>query len=69
VSPAQVYVSDVTGTGCEGLANPTYSLQSASHGPGSLCRGEIVQVRDLRSGMTVGSCPIGEFTPYVKPGA
>lgn len=34
-----------------------------------LCRGEIAQVVDTVSGATVGSCVIGDFIPYVRPGA
>lgn len=66
--PGKVYVSDVRGTGCEGLANPRYSLVSTSHGS-NLCSGDIVQVRDLQTGAMVGACSLGEFTPYTRPGA
>jgi hypothetical protein len=68
VNPGKVYVSDVAGTGCEGLANPRYSLVSNSHGS-SLCSGDIVQVRDLETGSMVGACSLGAFTPYTRPGA
>jgi hypothetical protein len=67
-NPGKIYVSDVAGTGCEGLANPRYSLVSTSHGS-SLCRGDVVQVRDLQTGVMVGACSLGAFTPYTRPGA
>jgi hypothetical protein len=34
---------------------------------GSLCRGEIGEVVDLRSGVTMGSCVLGDFIPYSRP--
>jgi hypothetical protein len=34
---------------------------------GSLCRGDIATVADLSSGMTVGSCVMGDFVPYTSP--
>ncbi|QPQ54654.1 hypothetical protein IC614_10010 [Allosphingosinicella flava] len=33
---------------------------------GQLCRGDIVDVVDLTSGMHYGSCGLGEFVPYRK---
>lgn len=67
-NPGKVYVSNVAGTGCEGLANPRYSLVSTSHGS-SLCSGDIVQVRDLQTGVMAGACSLGVFTPFTRPGA
>jgi hypothetical protein len=67
-NPGKVYVSDVRGSGCEGLASPRYSLVSTSHGS-SLCSGDIVQVRDLQTGVMVGTCSLGAFTPYTRAGA
>jgi len=67
-NPGKVYVSNVAGTGCEGLANPRYSLVSKSHGS-SLCAGDVVQVRDLQTGVMVGACSLGAFTPYTRPAA
>ena len=32
----------------------------------ALCRGEIVQLVDNLSGMTMGSCAFGDFVPYTK---
>lgn len=33
-----------------------------------LCRGDIVQVVDLTSGVPSGSCGLGDFTPYRRVG-
>ena len=67
-NPGKIYVSDIRGTGCEGFANPRYSLISTSHGT-SLCSGDIVKVRDLQTGNMIGACSMGTFTPYTRPGA
>lgn len=42
-----------------------YTLVLRSTGS-SLCRGEIGEVTDLRSGVTVGSCVLGDFVPYTR---
>lgn len=31
---------------------------------GRLCRGDIVNFIDLRTGIQLGSCPLGQFVPY-----
>jgi hypothetical protein len=67
-NPGRVYVSNVAGSGCEGLSDPRYSLVSTSHGS-TLCSGDIVQVRDLQTGAMAGACSLGPFTPYTRPGA
>lgn len=64
VNPGLTYVMNTVGTGCEALTNPSYALVVTSHGPNTLCSGDIVQVRDLQAGTLVGACPLGEFTPY-----
>lgn len=64
VNPGLVYVMNTAGTGCEGLTDPRYALVVTSHGPNTLCSGDIVQVRDLQAGTLVGSCTLGNFTPY-----
>lgn len=39
-----------------------------SRRPGErLCRGDIVEARDLVSGMSSGSCVYGDFVPYRRP--
>lgn len=60
-----VYVNRIQG-GCSGLARGHYALVTRSIGPG-LCSGDIAQVADLTTGMTVGSCALGEFVPYRAP--
>jgi hypothetical protein len=67
VSRSQVYVSSTVGSGCEGLSNPMYTLVSTSHGPGGLCRGDIVKVIDPQTRMMVGSCSLSAFVPYTRP--
>jgi hypothetical protein len=61
-----VYRNDPVG-GCPGLASGFYTLVTRSTGSG-LCRGDIAQVADVSSGMTVGSCALGDFVPYTRPG-
>lgn len=34
----------------------------------NLCEGEIIDVFDPRSGVPLGSCSLGEFTPYTRSG-
>jgi len=67
VNPGLVYVSNTAGSACQGLAGDRYALVTRSSGPGGLCRGDIVQVRDLQTGIMVGSCSLGEFTRYSRP--
>lgn len=57
-----VYLNNLQGQ-CSNLASGFYTLLTRSAGTG-LCRGEIAQVVDLNSGMTVGSCAMGDFVPY-----
>ena len=49
---------------CSGLASG-HTLVLRSSG-GSLCRGEIGEVTDLRTGVTYGSCTLGDFVPYTR---
>ncbi|QIL01671.1 hypothetical protein G7078_01950 [Sphingomonas sinipercae] len=60
-----IYRNDIEGA-CNGLGQPGYTLVTRSLGGGQLCRGDIAEVRDLRSGMLRGSCALGAFTPYAK---
>jgi hypothetical protein len=57
-----VYRNDPVG-GCSGLGSGFYTLVTRSSGPG-LCRGDIAQVADVSTGMSVGSCSLGDFVPY-----
>ncbi|QJU57083.1 hypothetical protein HL653_04130 [Sphingomonas sp. AP4-R1] len=50
--------------GCPSLTNFTSTVTRT---PGSqLCRGDIVRIVDLVSGIEGGSCVMGDFTPYEK---
>jgi len=57
-----VYVNTTLGA-CNNLANPSYALVTRNFGS-QLCRGDIATVADMTSGMTVGSCALGDFVPY-----
>lgn len=59
--------TDIQG-GCIGLGRPSTALVTRSFGGTGLCRGEIAQIVDTSTGMTVGSCSLGDFVPYVGPG-
>ncbi|QNM81757.1 hypothetical protein H8M03_06695 [Sphingomonas sabuli] len=59
-----IYRNDPPG-GCNGMGSGFYTLVTRSTGSG-LCSGEIATVADVRSGVTMGSCPLGQFVPY-KP--
>lgn len=51
--------------GCNLLGRGSYALVTRSSGSG-LCRGDIATVVDTSTGVTVGSCALGDFVPY-KP--
>ena len=57
-----VYVNHLIGE-CSGLNSGFYTLVTRSNGTG-LCRGDIADVRDVQTGMIIGACAIGDFTPY-----
>jgi hypothetical protein len=61
----RVYVNHL-GPGCTGvgLGNALVTKQTGS----SLCRGDIAQVQNLTSGITIGSCTLGDFVPYARAG-
>jgi len=61
-----VYVQRPYG-GCHGLANGM-SLIRDQFGTTQLCRGDINQVVDLRTGFGTGACSYSEFIPYRKAG-
>lgn len=52
--------------GCPSLRLGGYSLEAHQFGTSQLCQGDINQVVDLRSGVTVGSCVFAPFVPYTK---
>lgn len=58
------YVNKPLGS-CNLLSRGSYALVTRSVGS-QLCRGDIATVTDISSGMTVGSCALGDFVPY-KP--
>lgn len=61
----RVYVNHLS-PGCSdvGMGNALVTKQTGS----SLCRGDIAQVQNLTSGITVGSCTLGDFVPYTRTG-
>ena len=60
----RVYVNHLIGE-CANLTSGFYALVTRSNGTG-LCRGDMADVRDLSTGMIVGSCAIGDWTPYKR---
>jgi hypothetical protein len=62
-----VYRNDFQGGSCSRLGSGNYALLTRRTGGIGLCRGDIAEVKDLTNGITVGSCVIGDFTPYTKP--
>ena len=58
----RVYRNDPPG-GCSPMGNAGYTLVTRSL-TGEMCRGDFVQVMDLRSRITAGACSLGEFIPY-----
>jgi len=63
-SPRRVYRNDFRGGSCNRLGSGHYALLTKTTGT-SLCSGDIAQVLDVSSGITVGSCVLGDFVPYV----
>ena len=49
---------------CPNLGSGHYALVTKRFGGSGLCRGDIGEVADLSTGMTVGSCVFSDFTPY-----
>ena len=52
---------------CGNLRSGFYTLVTRTSGS-SLCSGDIAEVADLRTGITVGSCSLGDFVPYTMAG-
>ncbi len=63
-SSRRVYVNHVRG-GCSNLGSGFYTLVVRSSGSG-VCSGDIADVADVRTGMTYGSCALGQFVPYTR---
>jgi hypothetical protein len=62
-----VYVQNPPG-GCRGLGIGGYTLVTRQFGTSQICRGDINNMVDLRTGMIGGSCVFGKFVPYRKEG-
>lgn len=62
----KVYRNDPPG-GCSPMGFGGYTLVTRSTSS-QLCRGDIVQVTDLRNGIIAGSCALGDFVPYERVG-
>ncbi|GAA4749662.1 hypothetical protein GCM10023264_15030 [Sphingomonas daechungensis] len=59
---SRLYVNHLRGS-CSNLKSGFYTLVVRSGGSGQ-CSGDIADVTDVRTGMTAGSCALGEFVPY-----
>ncbi|HUG46417.1 MAG TPA: hypothetical protein VMK31_07920 [Sphingomicrobium sp.] len=66
-SPGRVWVMRPQND-CNLLSAGRFALITRSS-TSQLCRGEIAQVADPSNGVAVGSCVIGDFVPYTRPGA
>ena len=64
----RVYRQDFGGSACSGLASGFYTMKTRSSGA-NLCRGDIVEIVDLRTGTMRGVCSFGDFVPYQPPAA
>jgi hypothetical protein len=64
-SGGTLYRNDLRGGGCNRLGG-SYALVTRTTGS-SLCSGDIAQVADLSTGVTLGSCVLGDFVPYRMP--
>lgn len=52
--------------GCNGLGRPGSAMVSRTIGS-QLCRGDIVNIVDNRSGFQSGTCVLGDFVPFRRP--
>ncbi len=62
-----VYRNDFQGGTCSNLGSGHYAMLTRTWGGSGMCRGDIAEVYDTMSGMTVGSCVLGDFVPYIAP--
>ena len=67
-SPRRVYRNDFRDSSCSRLGSGHYALVTKTTSS-ALCSGDIAQVVDLSSGITLGSCVLGDFVPYEGPRA
>lgn len=63
---SRTYVNHLRGE-CDNLQSGFNTLVVRSSGSGT-CNGDIAQVADARTGMTFGSCALGEFVLYTRAG-
>jgi hypothetical protein len=66
VGTGTVYMAHL-GPGCDLLGSGNYALLTKQFGGMGLCKGDIAQVFDTMNRITVGSCVIGDITPYTRP--
>lgn len=62
--PETIYVNEPYG-GCRSAEHNTLVTRKST---AQLCRGEIARIKDMTSGMVVGSCSFSDFVPYTKTG-
>ena len=60
----RVWVTNLSNS-CNNLGSGHYALVTRNFSS-NLCRGDIAEVADVSTGMTVGSCVIGDFTLYER---
>ena len=60
----RVWVTNLSNA-CNNLGSGHYALVTRNFSS-NMCRGDIAEVADLSTGMTVGSCVLGDFTPYER---
>lgn len=65
VSSRLTYRNDLIG-GCSGLTSGDALVTVSSNT--QLCRGDIARTANLMVGFQTGSCALGDFVPYRKPG-
>lgn len=65
---SRVYINHPEG-GCPQATQGHTALVTRQYAQTGPCRGDVVQVVDTLSHITVGSCALGDFTPYLRPGA
>lgn len=56
------YVNTTLGD-CNNMSDDSFAVVTRNVGA-QLCRGDPATVTDLRTGVTVGSCSLGDFVPY-----
>ena len=66
VTGGPTYINHLEAGACSGLDSGFYQLVTNSYGSLGLCSGDTARVVDTRNGVGVGSCVIGDFTPYTR---